>query len=75
MTSKFSLGLLAAFVAVILASPPAATQTGQQGARDAAIRMCIAQAHRQFPGEGGESQDMQRADAYKARMVNAGFQP
>jgi hypothetical protein len=76
MTSKFSLGLLGAFVAVMLASPQAATQTAQQGqARDAAIRRCIAEAHRQFPGEGGQSQDMQRADVYKACMVNAGFQP
>jgi hypothetical protein len=75
-TRKFSLGLLGAFVAVMLASPQAATQTAQQGeARDAAIRRCIAEAHRQFPGEGGQSQDMQRADVYKACMVNAGFQP
>ena len=74
VTSKFSLGLLAAFVAVMLDSPPAATQTGQQAAaRDAAIRRYIAQANQQV--SGGESQDMQRADAYKACMVNAGFQP
>src|SRR5262245_55736070 len=74
MTRKFSLGLLGACVAVMLASPQAATQTAQQGeARDAAIRRCIAQANRQVPG--GESQDMQRADVYKACMVNAGFQP
>jgi hypothetical protein len=53
MTRKFSLGLLGAFVAVMLTSPQAATQTAQQGeARDAAIRRCIAEAHRQFPGEG-----------------------
>jgi hypothetical protein len=74
MTRKFSLGLLGACVAVMLASPQAGTQTAQQGeARDAAIRRCIAQANRQVPG--GESQDMQRADVYKACMVNAGFQP
>ena len=74
MTRKFSLGLLGGFVAVMLASPQAATQTAQQGeARDAAIRRCIAQANQQVPG--GESQDMQRADVYKACMVNAGFQP
>jgi len=76
MKRKFSLGLLGACLAVMLASPQAATQTAQQGqARDAAIRRCIAEAHRQFPGEGGQSQDMQRADVYKACMVNAGFQP
>src|SRR5262245_56398143 len=76
MTGKFSLGLLGACLAVMLASPQAATQTAQQGeARDAAIRRCIAEAHRQYPGEGGQSQDMQRADVYKACMANAGFQP
>jgi len=74
MTRKFSLGLLGALVAVMLTSPQAATQTAQQGeARDAAIRRCIAQAHREYPG--GEAQDMQRADVYKACMVAAGFQP
>ena len=77
MTRKFSLGLLGAFVAVMLASPQAATQTAQQGeARDAAIRRCIAEAHRQYPEpSGGQSQDMQRADVYKACMVAAGYQP
>src|SRR5262245_28160129 len=76
MTRRFSLGLLGAFVAVMLTSPQAATQIAQQGeGRDAAIRRCIAEAHRQFPGDGGQSQDMQRADVYKACMVNAGFQP
>src|SRR5262244_219374 len=74
MTGKFSLGLLAAFVAVVLASPHAATQTAQQGeARDAAKRKCITHAHRKFPG--GESQYMQRSDAYKTRMVSSGSQP
>ena len=77
MTRNFCLGLLASFVAVMLASPQAAPQTVQQGeARDAAIRRCIAEAHRQYPEPGGgQSQDMQRADAYKACMVAAGFQP
>jgi len=42
-------------------------QTAQQSAgRDAAILKCINQAHREFPG--GESQDMQRSDSYKACM-------
>ncbi len=76
VTKRLCLGLLASFVAVMLASPQAATQTAQQGeARDAAIRRCIAEAHRQYPGEGGQSQDMQRADVYKACMVAASFQP
>jgi hypothetical protein len=77
MTRRLSLGLLGACVAVMLASPQAATQTAQQGgARDAAIRRCIAEAHRQYPEPGGgQSQDMQRADVYKACMVAAGFQP
>jgi hypothetical protein len=53
VTKRLCLGLLASFVAVMLASPQAATQTAQQGeARDAAIRRCIAEAHRQYPGEG-----------------------
>jgi hypothetical protein len=67
---------LLAFVAVGMAAilPAAAQQTAQQGeARDAAIRRCIAQANREYPG--GEAQDMQRADVYKACMVAAGFQP
>jgi hypothetical protein len=50
-----------------------AQQTAQQSARDAAIHRCINQAHREFPG--GESQDMQRSDAYKACMASLGFQP
>jgi hypothetical protein len=73
VTRKFSLGLLGAFVAVMLASPQAATQTAQQGeARDAAIRRCIKQAQQQFP-----NQDATEAlsEAYKACMVAAGFQP
>jgi hypothetical protein len=45
----------------------------QSAARDAAIHKCINQAHREFPG--GETQDMQRSDAYKACMASAGFQP
>src|SRR5262249_61549535 len=72
MTGKFSLGLLAAFVAVVLASPQAATQTAQQGgARDSVIRKCINQADRDFPG--GESQVIQRSEAYTASMVSSDF--
>ena len=58
---------VAAFAWSAMAQQPA------QQSRDAAIRKCINQAHHDFPG--GESQDMQRSDAYKACMVAAGFQP
>jgi hypothetical protein len=51
----------------------ATAQQAQQSARDAAIHKCINQAHREVPG--GESQDMQRSDAYKVCMANLGFQP
>jgi hypothetical protein len=65
-----ALGLFAA----AFASQATAQQTAQQNAaRDAAIHRCINQAHREFPG--GESQDMQRSDAYKACMASLGFQP
>jgi hypothetical protein len=65
---------LVALAVVMTASPQAtAQQTAQQSARDAAIHRCINQAHREFPG--GESQDMQRSDAYKACMASLGFQP
>jgi hypothetical protein len=52
------------------ASPATAQQSA---ARDAAIHRCINHAHRDF--QGGESQDMQRSDAYKACMSSLGFQP
>ena len=58
------------FSAAAIASQATAQQSG---ARDAAIQKCVNQAHREVPG--GESQDMQRSDAYKACMVSAGFQP
>jgi hypothetical protein len=65
-----ALGLFAA----VFASQATAQQTAQQSAaRDAAIHRCINQAYREFPG--GESQDMQRSDAYKACMASLGFQP
>ena len=65
-----ALGLSAA----ALTSQATAQQTAQQNAaRDAAIHRCINQAHREFPG--GESQDIQRSDAYKACMASLGFQP
>ena len=64
------------FSAAAFASQATAQQAAQQSARDAAIHKCINQAHREFPiVGGGESQDMQRSDAYKACMVSLGFQP
>jgi hypothetical protein len=58
----------------LFAAAFASQATAQQSAaRDAAIHRCINQAHREFPG--GESQDMQRSDAYKACMASLGFQP
>src|SRR5262249_36639743 len=74
MTGKFSLGLLAAFVAVVLASPQAATQSAQQGEDgDAALGKCTNRVHREFPG--GESQDIKRSDAYRTCLASLGFQP
>jgi hypothetical protein len=62
-------------VAMLMASLPAAPQAfAQQQAspRDAAMVKCIAQARKQFTGD---TEDMQRADVYKACMASAGFQP
>jgi hypothetical protein len=56
----------------VLAAAFASEATAQQNAaRDAAIHRCINQAHPEFPG--GETQDMQRSDAYKACMASLGF--
>jgi hypothetical protein len=64
------------FSAAAFTSQATAQQTAQQSARDAAIHKCINQAHREFPiVGGGEAQDMQRSDAYKACMASLGFQP
>ncbi len=51
----------------------AAAFASQATAQQSAARDGINQAHREFPG--GESQDMQRSDAYKACMASLGFQP
>jgi hypothetical protein len=66
--------LFAALALGVLAAAFTSEATAQQSAgRDGAILKCINQAHREFPG--GESQDMQRSDSYKACMVSLGFQP
>ena len=70
--SKLFFALALAVSAAVFVSQ-ATAQQGQQSTRDEAIHRCINQAHRDFPG--GESQDMQRSDAYKACMASLGFQP
>jgi hypothetical protein len=68
--AALALGVLAA----AFTSEATAQQTAQRSpGRDGAILKCINQAHSEFPG--GESQDMQRSDSYKACMVSLGFQP
>ena len=46
----------------------------QDAARDAAISRCVAEAHKQFPGESQDTQSGRTA-AYKACMTKAGFAP
>jgi hypothetical protein len=41
-------------------------------ARDAAMTNCINEAHRAFTGN---TENMQRADFYRACMAKAGFKP
>ena len=62
-----------ALALAVVSSQTVAQDSAARAARDAAIHKCINQAHREVPG--GESQDMQRSEAYKACMVSAGFQP
>ena len=59
-------------MANLAAAPQAFAQQQQADQRDAAMVKCIAQAHKQF---ASDSEDMQRADFYKACMVRAGFKP
>ena len=75
-TNRLFFALALGFSGAAVAWQAVAQQTAQQSAaRDAAIHRCVNQAHREFPGEGGQSQDMQRSDAYKACMASLGFQP
>ncbi len=46
----------------------------QQGPRDAAIRKCVEQAHKEFPRPMQED-DNNRTFAYLACMSASGFQP
>jgi hypothetical protein len=76
MMTKGALLLVSGCVAMLMATlpitPHALAQQQQGSARDAAMVKCIAQAHKQFTTD---SEDMQRADFYKACMTRAGFQP
>jgi hypothetical protein len=78
MTQKSALlfrsGCVAMLLASLLAAPQVFAQQPQQqaGGRDAALVKCIAETRKQFTGD---TEDMQRADWYKACMARAGFQP
>jgi hypothetical protein len=69
-TNRLSFALLLTGLSVAAFTSTASAQ--DSGARDAAMTKCVSQAHRAF---SGDSQDMQRADAYKACMASAGFKP
>ena len=71
--NKWFVALSTALALAAVSSQTVAQDSAARAARDAAIQKCVNQAHREVPG--GESQDMQRSDAYKACMVSAGFQP
>jgi hypothetical protein len=58
-------------VVLTATSLPAVAQT-QSAARDAAIRRCIEEAQRLYPGP---SQGTDRSDYYTACMTTAGFAP
>lgn len=67
--SKLSFALLIGLSAAIFTSIASAQDSA---ARDAAMTKCVNEAHRAF---SGNSEDMQRADFYKACMAKAGFKP
>jgi len=69
--NKWFVALSTALALAAVSSQTVAQDSAARAARDAAIHKCINQAHREVPG--GESQDMQRSEAYKACMVSAGF--
>src|SRR5215831_13057265 len=71
--NKWFVALSTALALAAVSSQTMAKDSAARAARDAAIHKCINQAHREVPG--GESQDMQRSDAYKVCMANLGFQP
>ena len=43
--------------------------------RNAAIRKCIAQAHKEFPGDYSQALEGDRTAAYRACMAKEGLQP
>ena len=47
----------------------------QDAKRDAAIRKCIAQAHKEFPGDYSQALEGDRTAAYRACMAKEGLQP
>jgi hypothetical protein len=53
-------------------APQALAQDAQ---RDAAIRKCIAQAHKEFPGDYSQALEGDRAAAYAACMTKEGQRP
>jgi len=71
MSSKLIVAAIAAF-GIAAAAAPAAAQ--QQTTRDEAIARCVAQAQQQYPSDMGDGM-RNRTSAYKACMVNLGFQP
>jgi hypothetical protein len=54
-------------------APQALAQDSPQ--RDAAIRKCIAQAHKEFPGDYSSALEGDRTAAYKACMTKEGQRP
>ena len=69
VTNKILVALVLGFSLAALASPATAQQSDP---RDAAINRCLAEAQKAFPAA---DQDIQRAEAYRACMVKAGFYP
>ncbi len=69
--SKYLIALVAAASSAGVASQVAA-QNGD--ARDAAMALCITQAHTQYPDDGITSQGYRTA-VYKACMAAGGFKP
>ena len=68
---KTFLALLVGLSVTVFAAQAFAQDTAQ---RDAAIAKCVAEAHKQFPGESQDTQS-DRTAAYKACMTKAGQRP
>jgi hypothetical protein len=63
---------LALLVGLSVIAPQALAQDAK---RDAAIRKCIAQAHKEFPGDYSQALEGDRTAAYRACMAKEGLQP